>query len=222
MTVKKDITKKIAAIITAVMVVLFLGGTAEVYAAGLEWGYGNPDKGVIWVLDNGTMTVYLNNDSSLPKDSLEGFPADLPAPDSDKEKAVTQLFGNTGTEKKDSYRKVSGGKLLFTDDGIALKNKVEKIVIRDGVSGIGWKAKWDNASYVPSYDGEYTVDQLNTGVFQDFDKLTTVETCSSIKRIGWSAFRRCSKLSSFFILCLSKQFLKTLNNLRSKITESMS
>ena len=32
---------------------------------------------------------------------------------------------------------------------------------------------------------------------QDFDQLTAVETCSSIKRIGWSAFRRCSNLSSF-------------------------
>lgn len=163
---------------------------------GLEWGYGNPDKGVIWVLDNGTMTVYLNNDSSLPKDKLEGFPEDLPAPDSDKEKAVTQLFRNTGTGKDDSYRKVVSGKLQFTDGG-ALKNKVDKIVIRDGITGIGWKAKWDNNSYVPPYDGEYKVDQLNTGVFQDFDKLTTVETCSSIQRIGWSAFRRCSKLSSF-------------------------
>ena len=125
---------------------------AKVYADGLEWGYGNPDKGVIWVLDNGTMTVYLNNDPSLPKDSLEGFPTDLPAPGSDKEKAVTQLFKNTGTGKDDSYRKVVSGKLQFTDGG-ALKNKVDKIVIRDGITGIGWKAKWDNNSYVPPYDG---------------------------------------------------------------------
>ena len=196
MTVKKDIACKIAAIITAVIIMLSFSGPAKVYADGLEWGYGNPDKGVIWVLDNGTMTVYLNNDPSLPKDSLEDFPTDLPAPGSDKEKAVTQLFKNTGTGKDDSYRKVVSGKLQFTDGG-ALKNKVDKIVIRDGITGIGWKAKWDNNSYVPPYDGEYKVDQLNTGVFQDFDKLTTVETCSSIKRIGWSAFRRCSKLSSF-------------------------
>ena len=74
------------------------------------------------------MTVYLNNDPSLPKDSLEGFPTDLPAPGSDKEKAVTQLFKNTGTGKDDSYRKVVSGKLQFTDGG-ALKNKVDKIVI---------------------------------------------------------------------------------------------
>ena len=196
MTVKKDIACKIAAIITAVIIMLSFSEPAKVYADGLEWGYGNPDKGVIWVLDNGTMTVYLNNDPSLPKDSLEGFPTDLPAPGSDKEKAVTQLFKNTGTGKDDSYRKVVSGKLQFTDGG-ALKNKVDKIVIRDGITGIGWKAKWDNNSYVPPYDGEYAVDQLNTGVFQDFDNLTDVETCSSIKRIGWSAFRRCSKLSSF-------------------------
>lgn len=196
MTVKKDIACKIAAIITAVIIMLSFSGPAKVYADGLEWGYGNPDKGVIWVLDNGTMTVYLNNDPSLPKDSLEGFPTDLPAPGSDKEKAVTQLFKNTGTGKDDSYRKVVSGKLQFTDGG-ALKNKVDKIVIRDGITGIGWKAKWDNNSYVPPYDGEYAVDQLNTGVFQDFDQLTAVETCSSIKRIGWSAFRRCSNLSSF-------------------------
>ena len=196
MTVKKDIACKIAAIITAVIIMLSFSGPAKVYADGLEWGYGNPDKGVIWVLDNGTMTVYLNNDPSLPKDSLEGFPTDLPAPGSDKEKAVTQLFKNTGTGKDDSYRKVVSGKLQFTDGG-TLKNKVDKIVIRDGITGIGWKAKWDNNSYVPPYDGEYAVDQLNTGVFQDFDQLTAVETCSSIKRIGWSAFRRCSNLSSF-------------------------
>ena len=86
MTVKKDIACKIAAIITAVIIMLSFSEPAKVYADGLEWGYGNPDKGVIWVLDNGTMTVYLNNDPSLPKDSLEGFPTDLPAPGSDKEK----------------------------------------------------------------------------------------------------------------------------------------
>lgn len=128
MTVKKDIACKIAAIITAVIIMLSFSEPAKVYADGLEWGYGNPDKGVIWVLDNGTMTVYLNNDPSLPKDSLEGFPTDLSAPDSDKEKAVTQLFRNTGTGKDDSYRKVVSGKLQFTDGG-ALKNKVDKIVI---------------------------------------------------------------------------------------------
>ncbi len=186
-------------LVLTLCVVFFACMPVRGYAAGgteLEWGYGNPEKGVIWVLKDGTMTVYLNNDPSLPKDSLEGFPEDLPAPASDEEKAVTQLFKNTGTGKDDSYRKVVSGKLQFTDGG-ALKNKVDKIVIRDGITGIGWKAKWDNNSYVPPYDGEYKVDQLNTGVFQDFDKLTTVETCSSIQRIGWSAFRRCSKLSSF-------------------------
>ena len=191
-----DMTKKIIAMIAAILVAISFSEPAEVYADDLEWGYGNPDKGVIWVLDNGTMTVYLNNDSDLPRDSLAGFPDGLPAPDSEEEKAITQLFKNTGTEKRDSYRKISGNKLDFTDGG-ALKNKVKKIVIRDGITGIGWKAKWDNTSYVPPYGSDYAVSQLNTGVFQDFDKLEAVKTCSSVKRIGWSAFRRCSALSDF-------------------------
>ena len=187
-------------LVLALCVTFFAFTPVRGYAADteLEWGYGNPSKGVIWVLDNETMTVYLNDDPSLPKDSLVGFPPDLTPPSSDEEKAVTQLFNNKGTGKENSYRKVSSdNKLQFTNEGTALKNKVEKIVIRDGITGIGWKAKWDNNSYVPPYDGEYAVDKLNTGVFQDFNKLTSVETCSSIKRIGWSAFRRCSSLNTF-------------------------
>ena len=166
-------------------------GLMEHTRGGLEWGYANPDKGVIWVLDNGTMTLYLNNDPDLP--ALDGLPSDLPAPGGDKEKAATQLFDSNGT----SYRKVSGNTFQLTEAGKTLSGKVTSLVVKEGITGLGWKAMWDNNSYEPEYDDTYTVDRMNTGVFQDFSQLTSVTTCSTIKRIGWSAFRKCSALTSF-------------------------
>lgn len=78
----------------------------------------------------------------------------------------------------------------------ALQAATKKIVIKEGVTGIGWTNILNN-NYNPQYPDSYPVTSAETSVFQDFNNLTTVETCSTIQRIGWSAFRKCKNLTSF-------------------------
>ena len=101
--------------------------------------------------------------------------------DLDEDNAVTQILDENGKSVKNE-----------------LKNKVTKVVFETGITGIGWTALYSNSGYEPTYNKtNYTVDQTKTDLFKDFTKLTTVIPCETIKRIGWSAFRKCSNLSEF-------------------------
>jgi len=136
--------------------------------ATMEWGYGNDTKTVRW-------DAYQDGKDYVLVFKLEGEST------TDVEKAITQLLDENGQSVKE-----------------ALKNKVTKVVIETGITGIGWTALYSDKDYEPLYYGdEYTVDRNKTDVFKGFSKLTTVIPAETLKRIGWSAFRQCYKLSEF-------------------------
>ena len=133
-----------------------------------EWGYGNDTKTVRW-------DAYQDGKEYVLVFKLEGEST------TDVEKAITQLLDENGQSVKE-----------------VLKNKVTKVVIETGITGIGWTALYTDKGYEPLYYSEdYTVDQTKTDVFKGFSKLTTVIPAETLKRIGWSAFRQCYKLSDF-------------------------
>lgn len=79
----------------------------------------------------------------------------------------------------------------------AYTTRTNRIVLEEGITGIGWTYLYDRGNYEPQYPETYTIDQSKTDIFRGFTKLTAVETCSTLQRIGWSAFRECSNLRSF-------------------------
>ena len=85
------------------------------YGTELDWGYANADKGVKW-------TQYEDGDVITLVLELTGNGS------SDKEKAITRLLDKNANS--------------FVRDTLA-KNTT-KIVIKEGVTGIGWKAIRNN------------------------------------------------------------------------------
>lgn len=133
-----------------------------------NWGYGNDTKTTKW-------TEYTNGNETILVFSTTG------ESDSDEENAVTQILDQDGKSHKDK-----------------LKNKVTQVIFETGITGIGWTALYKDNGYEPLYDRtDYTVDQSKTDVFKDFSVLKKVIPCETIKKIGWSAFRKCYNLSEF-------------------------
>ena len=133
-----------------------------------NWGYGNETKTTKW-------TEYTNGKDTILVFSTTG------ESDSDEENAVTQILDQDGKSQKDK-----------------LKNKVTQVIFETGITGIGWTALYTDKGYEPLYDrNDYTVDQSKTDVFKDFSVLKKVVPCETIKKIGWSAFRKCYNLSEF-------------------------
>lgn len=133
-----------------------------------NWGYGNETKTTKW-------TEYTNGKDTILVFSTTG------ESDSDEENAVTQILDQDGKSQKDK-----------------LKNKVTQVIFETGITGIGWTALYTDKGYEPLYDrNNYTVDQSKTDVFKDFSVLRKVVPCETIKKIGWSAFRKCYNLSEF-------------------------
>ena len=131
-----------------------------------NWGYGNETKTTKW-------TEYTNGKDTILVFSTTG------ESDSDEENAVTQILDQDGKSQKDK-----------------LKNKVTQVIFETGITGIGWTALYTDKGYEPLYDrNDYTVDQSKTDVFKDFSVLRKVIPCETIKKIGWSAFRKCYNLS---------------------------
>ena len=98
--------------------------------ATMEWGYGNDTKTVRW-------DAYQDGKDYVLVFKLEGEST------TDVEKAITQLLDENGQSVKE-----------------ALKNKVTKVVIETGITGIGWTALYSDKDYEPLYYGdEYTVDR---------------------------------------------------------------
>lgn len=157
------------------------------YGEELDWGYANADKGVKWTQykDGDVVTLVLELTEDIGQSSND-----------DEVKAIRQLLGQDASTSKKS----------------ALRRNTTKIVVKEGITGIGWKALYNDTSDQPTYDSSdgYSVDRDQTGVFQEFNNLTEVVPCSSIKRIGWSAFRKCSKLESFdFTKCTNLEEIMT-------------
>ncbi|MBQ3466567.1 MAG: leucine-rich repeat protein [Firmicutes bacterium] len=133
-----------------------------------NWGYGNDTKTTKW-------TEYTNGNETILVFSTTG------ESDSDEENAVTQILDQDGKSQKDK-----------------LKNKVTQVIFETGITGIGWTALYTDKGYEPLYDRtDHTVDQSKTDVFKDFSVLRKVIPCETIKKIGWSAFRKCYNLSEF-------------------------
>jgi len=133
-----------------------------------NWGYGNETKTTKW-------TEYTNGKDTILVFSTTG------ESDSDEENAVTQILDQDGKSQKDK-----------------LKNKVTQVIFETGITGIGWTALYTDKGYEPLYDRtDHTVDQSKTDVFKDFSVLKKVIPCETIKKIGWSAFRKCYNLSEF-------------------------
>ena len=83
---------------------------------------------------------------------------------------------------------------ITTALGYPYSARVTKVVLEDGITGIGWFTEIGQKG--------------KREIFQDFKALTVVEPCASLQRIGWSAFRRCSKLRSFdFTVCKNLQMI---------------
>ncbi len=81
-------------------------------------------------------------------------------------------------------------------------SRTTRIVLEEGITGIGWMYLYDRGLYFPRYSYDYIVDRNKTDIFQGFKKLVTVVPCSTLVRIGWSAFNGCEKLSEFdFTFC---------------------
>ena len=139
-----------------------------------SWGYGNKEKTVKWRLvdKEGKQTLVFEVEESAS---------------TDEQKAITGLLFN------DSH---AGDK--FARESLA--GIVEAIVIPKAITGIGWKARYSNeGSDLYDDKDEYPINQKEAGVFQYFKKLTDVEIeeDNAIVRIGWSAFRQCTSLTSF-------------------------
>ena len=75
--------------------------------------------------------------------------------------------------------------------------RTTKIVVEEGVTGIGWNYVYNRTDGYPRWPDSYPVDTGKTDIFNGFSKLTTVEVPSTLKRIGWSAFKGCAKLENF-------------------------
>ena len=131
------------------------------------WGYGNDTQTTRW-------DEYTKDSETILVFKTTGDS------ESDADNAVTQLLDENGKSAKD-----------------ALKSRVTQIVFETGITGIGWTALYDKSFYEPVYGSEYEVDKSKTDLFNGFTKLTVVTPCETIKRIGWSAFRKCSNLNSF-------------------------
>ena len=142
--------------------------TSQYGEATGNWGYGNDTKTTKW-------TEYTNGKDTILVFSTTG------ESDSDEENAVTQILDQDGNSQKDKF-----------------KNKVTQVIFETGITGIGWTALYTDKGYEPLYDRtDYTVDQSKTDVFKDFSVLQKVVPCETIKKIGWSAFRKCYKLNEF-------------------------
>ena len=131
------------------------------------WGYGNDTQTTRW-------DEYTKDGETILVFKTVGDS------ESDADNAVTQLLDENGNSAKD-----------------ALKGRVTQIVFETGITGIGWTALYDKSFYEPVYGEGYYVDKSQTDLFNSFTKLTVVTPCETIKRIGWSAFRKCYNLSSF-------------------------
>ena len=156
------------------------------YGTELDWGYANADKGVKWTqYQDGNVVTLVLELTDIGQSSND-----------DAVKAIRQLLGQDASTSKKS----------------ALRGNTTKIVVKEGITGIGWKAIRNNDND-PKYDSSYYNDNTQnteTDVFASFTKLKKVEPCSSIKRIGWSAFRKCDKLESFdFTKCTNLEEIMT-------------
>lgn len=163
-------TKKALWGVVAVLlgVVVSLLAPHPAMAADAEWGYGNPEHTVRW-----DMTEE-DGQKVLTFTVLDGA-------STDKEKAITRLLDQNGNAVTSTFR-----------------DSINVVRTEEGITGIGWTALYDrNTNYQPQYPSDYPVNKSETGVFQDCHNLTTVQPCSTIKRIGWSAFRRCTSLTNF-------------------------
>ena len=81
-------------------------------------------------------------------------------------------------------------------------SRTNRIVLEEGITGIGWTYLYDRGNYKPQYPSNYVIDSSKTDLFKNFQALTEVIPCSTLQRIGWSAFNGCKKLSSFnFAVC---------------------
>lgn len=76
-------------------------------------------------------------------------------------------------------------------------SRTNTIILEEGVTGVGWTYLYDRSNYVPQYPAEYSIDQSKTDIFNSFSKLTKVVPSSTLKRIGWAAFRNCTNLADF-------------------------
>ena len=154
----------------------------------IETGYANPSGNVIWELyERGGERV------------MEFRVVNLNA--SDEEKAITKI------QKEGSTARIAN------DD--PLRTTTDKVIIHDGITGIGWTALHDTSGYNPLFP-DYRRDQSQTGVLQDFHILKTVEIedPSDIQRIGWSAFRRCYELKNIN--------LSSMTNLKEILNQAFS
>ena len=100
----------------------------------------------------------------------------------DKEKAITAVLDSDGNMTSGQF-----------------KNSIKEIRIKEPITGIGWTTIEHRNNYQPQWPEDYPSNNSSgreTRVFQDFQNLQTVVPCSTIKRIGWSAFRRCYKLEN--------------------------
>ena len=146
-----------------------------------NWGYGNQWKNVQWVEyeKDGSYTIVC----SVVDKSLGG-----------EKNAMIRLLNENGSGDTSIKSKLQG--------------RVTTIVIKNGITGIGWtylnqqstssnyyEPSWPNDASDP--DVTYSVNSGKTDVFNGFTKLKTVVPCSTIERIGWSAFRKCSSLNDF-------------------------
>ena len=132
-----------------------------------NWGYGNSTQTTRW-------DEYTKDGETILVFKTTG------ESDSDEDNAVTQLLDENGKNIKSELQK-----------------RVTQVVFETGITGIGWTALYDRGAYEPVYSSEYEVDRTRTDLFKDFTKLTVVTPCETIKRIGWSAFRKCSNLREF-------------------------
>ena len=132
-----------------------------------SWGYGNSTQTTRW-------DEYTKDGETILVFRSTG------ESDSDEDNAVTQLLDENGNSVKE-----------------ALKQRVTQVIFETGITGIGWTALYDKSAYEPVYSSDYTVDRSRTDLFKDFTKLTVVVPCETIKRIGWSAFRKCNNLREF-------------------------
>ncbi len=137
---------------------------------------GNSSRKIMCVYDDETktLTIKLADNEEVPViDKLDG--------ESDEERserlsayAVQDIGGETGLLK-------------------SLSSIVEKIVLMEGVTGIGWDENRPNSK----------------GVFQGFTALTEVEASSTLVNIGWSAFRKCTNLKVFdFASCTNLETIR--------------
>ena len=146
-----------------------------------NWGYGNQWKNVQWVEyeKDGSYTIVC----SVVDKSLGG-----------EKNAMIRLLNDNGSGDTSVKSKLQG--------------RVTTIVFKKGITGIGWtylntqstssnyyEPSWPNEASDP--DVTYSVNANKTDTFNGFTKLKTVVPCSTIERIGWSAFRKCSSLNDF-------------------------